>query len=280
MRLRTKNEVWIPREEYYERGDIMSKVVTVRGKNREKMIEKGLNALGIDPYKDKVVIKPNLIINRPYPVTTSPKTVEYLINYFTGKANEILIAEGSGMCRGGTNKAFLDLGYVELAERHGVPLVDLNEDDYEILKNREALKLREFKFPLTLKNAFLISAAVLKRHSMAMVSLSLKNMMGATIGRKARFHVLGLTKSIVDINLYTKPDLALIDGIESSGKELGGEVTRYDLLIFSEDLVAADAVGANTLGLDPLSVPHIKLAQDKGLGIARLEEIELEEMSE
>lgn len=258
----------------------MSKVVIVRGKNREKMVEKGLNALGINPYKEKVVLKPNLIINRPYPVTTSSKTVECLINYFTGKANEILIAEGSGMCRGGTNNAFLDLGYVELAERHGVPLVDLNEDDYEVLKNHKALKLKEFKLPLTLKNAFLISAAVLKRHSMATVSLSLKNMLGATIGRKARFHVLGLTKSIVDINLYTKPDLALIDGIESSGKELGGEVTRYDLLIFSEDPVAADAVGANTLGLDPLSVPHIKLAQDKGLGIARLEEIELEEMSE
>jgi len=115
---------------------------------------------------------------------------------------------------------------------------------------------------------------------MAKVTLSLKNMMGATIGRKARFHALGLTKSIVDINLYTKPDLALIDGIESSGKELGGDVTRYDLMIFSEDPVAADAVGAQILGLNPLSVPHIKLAQEKRLGIARIEEIAIEEFEE
>jgi len=252
----------------------------VRGINRENMVEKGLTVLGINPYREKVVIKPNLITNRPYPVTTSPKTVECLINYFTGRANEILIAEGSGMCRGGTNKAFLDLGYVELAERREIPLVDLNGDDYELMKDPEALRLKEFKSPLTLKNAFLISAAVLKRHSMAKVSLSLKNMMGATIGRKARFHALGLTKSIVDINLYTKPDLALIDGIESSGKELGGDVTRYDLMLFSEDPVAADAVGTQILGLDPLSVPHIKLSQDKGLGIARIEEIEIEEIEE
>ena len=258
----------------------MRKVVIVRGKNRDKMVKKGLNALGIDPYKDKVVIKPNLIINRPYPVTTSPKTVECLINYFTGKTKKIIIAEGSGMCLGGTNKAFLDLGYVELAERYGIRLVDLNEDNYEILKNPNALKLKEFKFPLTLKNCSLISAAVLKRHSMAKVSLSLKNMIGATIGRKAKFHVPGLTNSIVDINLYKKPDFALIDGIESSGKELGGEITRYDLMIFSEDPVAADTVGANTLGLDPLSVPHIKLAQEKGLGIAGIEELEIEEMCE
>jgi uncharacterized protein (DUF362 family) len=256
----------------------MPKVILVKGNDREIMVEKGLNVLGVNPYKGKVVIKPNLIINRPYPVTTSPKTVEYLGNYFRGKAKEIIVAEGSGMCRGGTNKAFLDLGYFELAEKNGIKLVDLNVDDYEIRKNPEALRLKEFKFPLTLKNSFLISAAVLKRHSMAKVTLSLKNMMGASIGKKARFHFLGLNKSIVDINLYRKPDLALIDGIESSSRELGGEVTRYDVMIFSENPVAADAVGANILGLDPLSVPHIKLAQEKGLGIARLEEIEVDEI--
>lgn len=257
-----------------------SKVIIVKGSDREIMVENGLNALEINPYKEKVVIKPNLIINRPYPVTTSPKTVECIANYFKGKAKEIFIAEGSGMCRGGTNKAFLDLGYSELAEKSGIKLVDLNEDDYELRKNPAALKLKEFKFPLTLKNSFLISAAVLKRHSMAKVTLSLKNMMGASIGRrKARFHLLGITKSIVDINLYEKPDLALIDGIESSSRELGGEVTRYDLMIFSEDPVAADAVGANILGLNPLSVPHLKLAQEKGLGMARLEKIEMEEIN-
>lgn len=128
------------------------------------MVEKGLNALGVDPYKEKVVIKPNLIINRPYPVTASPKTVECIVNFFKGKTKEIIIAEGSGMCRGGTNKAFLDLGYFELAEKSGIKLVDLN----------------------------------------------------------------------------------------------------------SEDPVAADAVGANILGLNPLSVPHLKLAQEKGLGIVQI----------
>lgn len=255
-----------------------SKVIIVKGSDRERMVENGLKALEINPYKEKVVIKPNLITNRPYPVTTSPKTVECIVDYFKGKAKEIFIAEGSGMCRGGTNKAFLDLGYSELAEKSGIKLVDLNEDDYEIRKNPEALKLKEFKFPLTLKNSFLISAAVLKRHSMAKVTLSLKNMMGASIGKKARFHLLGINKSIVDINLYKKPDLALIDGIESSGLELGGVVTRYDLMILSEDPVAADAVGANILGLNPLSVPHIKLAQEKGLGMARREEVEMEEI--
>ena len=216
----------------------MSKVIVVKGSNRERMVEKGFKALEITPYRKKVIIKPILITNRPYPVTTSPETV-------------------AGMCRGGTNKAFLDLGYSALAEKSGIKLTDLNEDDYEIRKNPAALKRKEFKFPLTLNNSFMISAVVLKRHSMAKVTLLLKNMMRASIGKKARFHFLGINKSIVDINLYKTPDLALIDGIESSSHELGGEVTRHNLMIFSEDPVAADAVGADILGLDPLSVPHI-----------------------
>ena len=257
-----------------------SKVVIVRGRTRAIMVEKGLAALGINPCRAKVVIKPNLITNRPYPITTPPETVECLIRYFAGKAKEIIIAEGSGLCTGGTDKAFLDLGYVALAKRWGLRLVDLSKDDYELMQIPEASRLKEFKLPRTLKDAFLISAAVLKGHSMAKVTLSLKNMLGASIGLKAKFHALGLTKSIVDINLYTRPNLALIDGIESSSRELGGKVTHYDLLIFSEDTVAADAVGAQILGLEPLSVPHIKLAHEMGLGTARMEEIEIVELIE
>jgi uncharacterized protein (DUF362 family) len=132
---------------------------------------------------------------------------------------------------------------------------------------------------VTLKNAYLISAAVLKGHSTTKVTLSLKNMLGAPIGSKGRFHRFGINNSIVDINIYKKPDLAIIDGIRSSEKELGGRISEKNLMIFSEDPVAADAVGANILGFDPLSIKHLNLAQSKGLGIADLNEVEIVEIS-
>ncbi|MDF2957774.1 MAG: hypothetical protein OD814_001396 [Candidatus Alkanophagales archaeon MCA70_species_1] len=53
---------------------------------------------------------------------------------------------------------YRELGYLKL-ERHGVRLVDLNNDDFELVKNSNALFLKEFEFPLTLKGAFIISAA-------------------------------------------------------------------------------------------------------------------------
>ena len=113
----------------------MPKVIVVRGggrgkeqeQAREKMVKDGLDGLKINvsALQNKVLIKPNLITNRPYPVTTSPEMVESIINYFIGhigesKSGEIIIAEGSGRCKGGTFKAFSDLGYLELAKKYGV----------------------------------------------------------------------------------------------------------------------------------------------------------------
>jgi len=254
-----------------------SKVVIVKGEDPAAMVPKGLRELGITVRGRKVVVKPNLIMNSPYPVTTSAETVEALVKYFK-PGNEIIIAEGSG--HGGTHNVYRDQGYFELAKRYGVKLVDLNVDRYEVLENPGAVVLKRFEFPLTLKGAYLISAAVLKQHSSCRVTLSLKNMLGATIDQnKGRFHGIGLADSIVDINRYKRPDLAVIDGRLSLDSELGGRSERVGVMIFSQDPVAADAVGAEILGVEPSRVKHIQLAQAAGLGTCDPRAIEVVRLS-
>nr|MDO8082125.1 DUF362 domain-containing protein [Candidatus Freyarchaeota archaeon] len=255
-----------------------SLVIIVRGEDPETMVTKGLGELDIKIPQKKIVIKPNLIANNPYPTTTSSKTVETIIKNLKKFKKEIIIAEGAGWTD--TYTAYRDQGYQEIAKRHAVKLVDLNIDNYEIVKNPKAMVLEEYELPLTLKDSYLVSAAVLKVHSQAGVTLSVKNMLGATIGgHKGRFHRRGIHESIVDINLYKAPNLAIIDGREANVRgELGGEIQTFDLMIFSQDPVAADAVGANVLGVDPLSVKHLKLAQEKGLGIADLGKIDIREL--
>ncbi|MCS7131982.1 MAG: DUF362 domain-containing protein, partial [Hadesarchaea archaeon] len=191
--------------------------------------------------------------------------------------NKVIVAEGSGF--GDTSEAFRDLGYEKLAERFGVRLVDLNRDDFEVLELSRAKVLKRFELPLTLKGAYLVSAAVLKRHSITRVTLSVKNMLGATVGRdKGRFHRLGIDESIVDVCLYSRPDLAVIDGRLGLSSELGGEAKEFGVMIFSEDPVAADAIGARILGVEPSSVRHLKLAQEMGLGTCDPEKIEVLEL--
>ena len=41
----------------------------------------------------KLIIKPNLVYWQPYPVTTDPEIVGHIINFFSGRADNIIIAE-------------------------------------------------------------------------------------------------------------------------------------------------------------------------------------------
>jgi uncharacterized protein (DUF362 family) len=257
----------------------MSRVIVVRGKDPREMVPKGLENLP-RPSKDRVVIKPNLINTEAPPTTTPYRIVEALVRYYHDY--DVVIAEGSGWCD--TFHAYRALGYLK-AEEYGVSLVDLNRDGYELREDSEALVLRGFEFPSTLKDSYIISAPVLKEHSITDVTISLKNMLGAAIGEKAgvakkdRFHRLGIDESIVDVNLYLRPSLAVVDGIAAGlGGELRARAKELGVMIFSEDLVAADAVGAGLLGYDPLSVRHLRLAQERGLGIADPEKIEVVEV--
>jgi uncharacterized protein (DUF362 family) len=49
-------------------------------------------------------------------------------------------------------------------------------------------------------------------------------------------------------------------------------------MIVSEDLVAADAVGARHLGKDPSTIRHIMLAEEAGLGVAGCGKVEVMEV--
>lgn len=228
------------------------------------------------PAEDRIVLKPNLINSNPPPTTTPVDIVEVLARSFHTRGYEVVIAEGSGW--GETEEVFERLGYGRL-ERYA-RLVDLNKDNFELKRNPEALFLKEFECPLTLKDSYIISIPVLKEHSITKVSLSLKNMLGATLGegrvaKKGRFHKK-LKESIVDINTYLKPSLAVIDGrIAGLGGELSSKPKKMGVIIVSNDLVAADAVAASLLGFDPLSIAHIKLAAEVGLGVSDLTKIKI-----
>jgi len=259
----------------------MSRVIIVKGENPFGMVKRGLKFFS-DPQKKRIVIKPNLITAEPPPTTTPVDTVEALVKYFVEKRYEVIVAEGSGW--GETPEIFEKLGYMKLAEKYGIELVDLNNDEFELVRNPNALFLKEFEFPLTLKDAFIISVPILKEHSITTVTLSLKNMLGATLGekgrvsRKGRFHK-SLDKSIVDINMYIRPDLAVIDGRTAGiGGELRARPKKLGIMIFSQDLVAADAVGAKFLGKDPTKISYLQLAQKVGLGVADPKKIEVIEV--
>lgn len=220
---------------------------------------------------ERVVIKPNLVNTSPPPVTTPVELVTAIVNYVRDVSNaKIVVAEGCGSPLYDTYRVFGKLGYVELADRHGIGLVDLNTAELLSLNDSSCRLHPQLMMPRVIMESFLISVPVLKRHSLAKVTLTMKNMMGCAppkhygglIWKKSKFHKT-LHRSIFEMNLHRTPDLTILDGsVGLAGYHLGGPKCKPPVrkLVGGFDPVAVDAHGAGLLCLDWREIEHIALA--------------------
>ena len=216
-----------------------------------------------------VLIKPNLINSSPPPITTPVECVEVVIHYIRSYTNaNIIIAEGCGASDYDTEKVFCDLGYVELSESLNVPLINLNTEKTILLKNEKCRFFKEFHMPEIAMNHFIISVPVLKAHSLAIITGSLKNMMGFAPPRyyqagghwkKSLFHQR-MHESIEDLNIYRHADLTIMDAsIGLPEYHLGGRECDPPLnkIIAGYDPLEIDRIGAGLLGLNWEDIPHL-----------------------
>jgi uncharacterized protein (DUF362 family) len=240
----------------------------------EKSVPVLMDLLGADRilrFQKKVVIKPNLVNTSPPPVTTPVQLVASIAKYVKTVSNaETFIAEGCGAPLYNTHRPFRKLGYTDLAKSNGTVLVDLNHAETTELTDHRCRVFPRFMMPRLVMDSFIISVPVLKKHSLARVTLTLKNMLGCAppdhyggfVWKKSRFHK-NMHRSIFEMNLYRTPDLTILDGsVGLASHHLGGPECspRVGKLIGGFDPVAVDAYGAGLLGVDWRGVEHIRLA--------------------
>jgi uncharacterized protein (DUF362 family) len=246
-------------------------------------VSKVLQALGADKVLARhkcIVLKPNLIQANPPPITTDVKCVEAVVAFCRDVSDaRIIVADGSGGCE--TSECLVGLGFKRLEQEYGVDLLDLNQAETVTLSDASNDFLTTFHMPKILLDAYLISIPVLKAHSMASVTLGMKNMMGAA---PERYYSVGghykkwglhknLHRAILELNKFRKPDLTLIDAaVGMAMAHLWGPKCDPPVgkVVASFDPVAADKVGCDLLGKDWRRVEHIALA-DGVLGHADAE---------
>jgi uncharacterized protein (DUF362 family) len=248
----------------------MSTVAKVKFTDYQSSIGRSLdliNAPAALPQQGLIIIKPNLTNSSPPPVTTSVNAAEALYNYLKTRTKaEIVIADGCGS--GTTPQVFKKLGYTALADKYGLKLIDLNDAETITLKNDNALLLKEFHVPKIVQNAFVISLPVLKDHSFTKTTIAMKNMFGIASGKfysgswnKSKLHSPSTDKSVVDVCLYKKPDLSVVDAsIALEGMHLSGRHNKLGLILAGFDPVAVDTVGSKLLGHDPKKMPYLTLS--------------------
>ena len=265
-----------------------AKVYVIKRKPNETTQDVVLKTLKLIPLKDiitnledKVLINPNWVTSDHFSTgnVTSTDTLEGVVLYLIQEAKiepeKIIVADGGSF---GISDKFFELNEIFRLEEYGIKVQNLNND--EIINEIEIPKPLSLKTVNIAKTAIdascIISVPSLKTHKMAKTTLSMKNMMG-TILPKSIMHS-NIHKKIADLTsvLRSRMKFQIIDGIiGSDGWELGGKPIQMDLIIAGEDPVAVDRVGSAIMGYGVDKVKYLKHGEQKGLGKANLDEIEI-----
>lgn len=220
-----------------------------------------------------VLIKPNLVEILAPPITTPVTVVECIVNYLLDylAPSQIIVGEGCGATNYNTYHAFMELGYNRLSEKYDVTLMDLNSEKLCRKAKSNCSRLPEMYLPAILDEVFLLSVPQLKAHSLAGVTLTMKNMMGCAppshyqgggAWNKAAFHNQ-IHEAIFDLNRYRTPDYTLLDGsIGMAQAHLWGPQCSppVDTMAVSFDPVAIDSYGATLLKRNWHDIDHITMA--------------------
>ena len=228
-----------------------------------------INAAEILAKQSKVMVKPNAINSSPPPITTPAECTAAVVRYVQGCSDaEVIIAEGCGSSTMDTPEVFKSLGYCEMAAELGVELVDLNTAELVRLEDPECDVFKEFWMPACAMDSYIISVPVLKAHSLAEITGSMKNMMGLAPPshyqqgghwKKSAFHAR-IHESILDLNRYRSADLTVMDAsIGMPEFHLGGPECDPPLnrIIAGFDAKEVDRRGAELLDLDWRGIGHL-----------------------
>ncbi len=236
-----------------------------------------------------VVIKPNLVIPA-YPesgAVTDPEAVRALVDLaLAGGAAQVQIVEAHG---GALN--FGAAGYFDLQGYGGgaVSLVDarnLPRSLYPVPGGQTYQQLWQYDFLMD-PNVIFISAAKLKTHVEAQVTLAMKNLVGLLPKQhylslppwwpRFSMHYRGLHQAIVDLNLVRPIDFAVVEGIwgmEGLGPISGTPIFSQTVLAGANAL-AVDRVACHLMQIPQREVKHFAYATRLGMGPAGLDEIEV-----
>jgi uncharacterized protein (DUF362 family) len=300
---------------------LSSRVAAVKGDDLYAMTRDVLDALGgvetVVHEGETVFLKPNMI-GLPWADSYSPFAVgectkpEILIavaeQCLEVGASEVIIGDAShtpsfdwSFAKTLDGSTDLKQEAARLASRYGrkVTLACLDADSPRMVEIPSSTYLEKILVSSLVVDADrIISVPVMKTHSIAQLTLSLKNFIGVTslqqygtegptppdgepmIWRMDSFDHSSpeaIAAIYLDIVEAIKPDLAIIDssiGIEGNGPStsIGGiTVDMKDrlgswLLLASTDLVAADATAARVMNHNPADIKQLVMASERGLG--------------
>jgi uncharacterized protein (DUF362 family) len=287
-------------------------VIKIKGDKIDVAVEEAIDLLGgietVARGKERIMLKPNLVAESPY-YTTKPEVIKTLSRLMKASGKEVLIGEGSAAAGGFNakqgevyrtkNEAILDrmqqyvfdqLGYTDLAKSMQIPLINLHSGEMVEVSVPGAFAFDKITLHHSLTDVDLLcSVPMMKTHTLATVTLGMKNLIGlypGTVYASVRAGVhdsaakagsQGIAFEIVDMVRANKLGLVVVDGstaMEGNGPT-EGSLVKMGLIVAGTNPLATDMVAAQAMGFKMEEIPTFTFAQQAGMKPTNLEEIEV-----
>ncbi|MFA6147255.1 MAG: DUF362 domain-containing protein [bacterium] len=236
---------------------------------------------------DVVVVKPNIGWDR------TPEQAANTDPEFVVAVAEMCMAAGAKAVRvfdrscNDPRRCYVNSGIKEAVERFArknrvedaVRIYHVEDRKFVRTSIPNALSIKEWDlYRDALEADRIVNLPIAKHHSLAGITLGLKNMMGVMGGNRGQIHYR-LSECLVDVHRRLPVALTVIDAgkvLMRNGPSGGNlaDVKSFGKAFASRDVVAADVVAAERIfQRSPRDVPHIAKAMESGLGITSLAQI-------
>jgi uncharacterized protein (DUF362 family) len=180
--------------------------------------------------------------------------------------------------------------YVPIFKKYGIPvLFNFKDEDMKWIDYKPKAKMNVLNmiYPegITIPDYFfgknIVHLPTVKCHIYTTTTGAMKNAFGGLLNTKRHYTHSWIHKTLVDLLAIQKEIhtgiFAVMDGTTAGNGP--GPRTMYpeikNVILASADQVAIDAISAKMMGFDPLSIEYINVANNQGLGIGDVRDIEV-----
>jgi hypothetical protein len=138
-----------------------------------------------------------------------------------------------------------------------------------------------FSIPETFQGKNVLHLPTMKTHGHTTITGAMKNAFGGLLTKRRHHSHKRIHEVLVDLlaiqkeihsGIFTVTD-GTVCGDGAGPRTMTPRVKNY--ILAAEDQVAADAISAKMMGFDPMKIPFIKLAHDRGLGVGDPDQIDV-----
>ena len=246
------------------------------GDNQRALMEKCMETIfanggfGIEKGK-KIALKVNAAWERTpeQRANTNPDMVDVFLEKTLAAGYKVGMAELP--CHRAV-KSFPACGIEDVAKKYRIKLLDLatERNPWKEIAIPGGIKLQTENVAKEFLEAdAIVNMPVAKHHGGGVLTICMKNWMGAVEGRK-NWHGLGLHDCIADFSTFIKPTWAIVDAFECMTSK-GPQGPSPDMIyphqiILSKDQVAADTVTTLLFHDSQYKIKYLEIARERGIG--------------